>query len=157
MEGSGGLRPKQRVAAEKGLVRGTHHASSNIRRLVTSSSTRKVLRIRSFFDGEDVDGFDDELNFIADFQVEVFERFGGQDGSHSGGDGDLEFDERHDFVAGDFGDLGGDVVASSVFHGVLSLIWFLEIVSCYIRKEKFLREYVELAQEGDSAQGAGGP
>ena len=143
--GFGWIEAKAEGGSRKGSGEGTHHASSNIRRLVTSSSTRKVLRIRSFFDGEDVDGFDNQLNFVADFQVEVFERFGGQDGSHSGGDGDLEFDERHDFVAGDFGDLGGDVVASSVFHGVLSSIWFLEIVSCYMRKEKFLPEYVKLA------------
>ena len=85
------------------------------------------MRGRLLLHRENVDRFDHELNFIADFQIEVLEGFGGQNGGHFRGNSDFKFHEGHDFVAGDFGDFGGEVVACSVFHGVLFLIWFLEL------------------------------
>ena len=71
---------------------------------------------RLFLDGKDVDGFDDELDGVANFEVEVLMGFGSEDGGHLGGGGHVEFYERHDLVAFDGGDFGSDFVASSVFH-----------------------------------------
>lgn len=71
---------------------------------------------RSFLYRKDVNGFDDELDGVADFQVEILKGFGGEDGSHLCRDGDLELHKGHDFVAGDGGDFAGEFIASACFH-----------------------------------------
>jgi hypothetical protein len=63
-----------------------------------------------------VHGFDQQMNGVADFEVEIAHRFGGDDGSHFAGSDDFKFNERHYLVAFDGGDFCGDVVSGAVFH-----------------------------------------
>ena len=66
-----------------------------------------------------MNGLDNQLNFIAYFQIQVFDRLGGNDRSHLFDFDNLELDQRHDLVAFNGFDLRDDCISSAVFDGNL--------------------------------------